>query len=403
MIFLYNLVIWIFVALLWVVHFFNGKLSKMVKGRKEQSFVQYDGREVICVHCASLGEFEQGRVLIEKLRAQNPNARLVLTFFSSSGYEIRKNFNGVDEVYYLPFDTKSAVRKFVKTLNPLKFYIIKYEYWYNLLRELKANDTKIYLVSAIFSENSIFFKKKLGVGALYRSMLGMFSGIFVQDAKSKELLEGIGFSDNVVVAGDTRFDRVAGIADEKFSSSLVDEFMSAGGRCVVCGSTWAPDEEFLCEVMKARGDWLFIVAPHEISESGVERLIAQSGRKASRYSKGVINEGSTLLVIDCIGLLSKLYSFGEVSYIGGGFGVGIHNTLEAAAWGTPVVFGTNYHKFREACQLIECGAARSISSAEELLAAFDYYMGEGLGYGEVAANYVASNIGASDTILNSSL
>ncbi len=399
---LYNLSIALFVGLLYVVQFFNAKVRKMIVGRRNQHYsTTLSYTKTICVHCASLGEFEQGRSLIEALRVHNPKARLVLTFFSASGYEIRKNYDGVDAVYYLPFDRPRKVKKFVRELGAEEFYIIKYEYWYNLLKELNRSGCKIYLVSAIFRENSTFFRSSMRGGAFYRAMLGYFTTIFVQDNNSKELLESIGCADSVVVAGDTRFDRVAQVTKSAKQIAIVEDFVRGSELTIVCGSTWGADEELLCEVMKMKEDWKFVVVPHEISQGGVERLIENSGRVATKYSEGVLRDGSTLFVVDTIGLLSSLYQYGELAYIGGGFGVGIHNTLEAATWGVPIVFGPKYEKFREARELIAAGAARSISSADELLAAFENFAAEQKVVGAKAKTYVEHNIGATSKIISS--
>lgn len=407
---LYNLSISLFVALLYVVQLFNAKVRKMVVGRSGQDFRDTSGvaRETICIHCASLGEFEQGRSLIEALRTKYPNARLVLTFFSPSGYDIRRDYEGVDAVYYLPFDRPVAMRRFVEALSPSQFYIIKYEYWYNLLRELNRYGCELYLVSAIFRKNSVFFKSPWRGGAFYRGMLSYFTALFVQDEYSSELLGGLGYADKTVVVGDTRFDRVASVVGSARRIELVERFAQGSPLTIICGSSWDADEELLCEVMARREQWRFVVVPHEISESRIVKLIKNSGRIASRYSQGVIAEGSTLLVVDTIGLLSSLYGYGQIAYIGGGFGAGIHNTLEAATWGVPIVFGAKYHKFREARDLISLGAASSVSNGEEMLVAFDSYAQDGAQdgaqngahAGALAKEYVAINTGATGKIIS---
>ncbi len=405
----YNIGIHLFIAVVYLLQPLNSKLRKMVAGRRAQRITAKNQGDVIVIHCASLGEFEQGRPLIEKLRVRYPSARLVLTFFSASGYEIRKNYTGVDEVYYLPFDTAGGMRKFFYELKPSMCFIIKYEYWYNMLATLNRLGTKAYIVSAIFRQDSIFFKNKLGFGKFYRDILNRFTKIFVQDSASEELLSSIGIGEGrVIVAGDTRFDRVAKLTTEAKDIELVARFTEQvdpsqkerESVTVVCGSTWAQDEELLIEVMKERPRWKFIIVPHEISNSEIKRLMESSGRKAVRYSQGELSGDESLLIVDTIGLLSSIYRYGSVSYIGGGFGAGIHNTLEAAAWGLPVIFGTKYHKFREAVGLIKCGAARSISNGDELLDSLDYYLSEeGNNFGAVAREYVERHLGASEMIL----
>lgn len=401
---LYNIGICLFWALMWLMQPFVGKAKKMVRGRSAQRVTQSEpGRQTICVHCASLGEFEQGRPLIEALRAKYPEARLVLTFFSSSGYDIRHNYSGVDDVYYLPIDTPVAVRRFLNKLRPEKFYIVKYEYWYNLLRQLRARGVELYLVSAIFGERSSFFAPAIKGGRFYRSMLDFFTHIFVQDEASAERLEAIGFrSDRVTVAGDTRFDRVAKVITTAKNIEMAAQFVAHAELTVVCGSTWGADEELIVSVMHQRPEWKFIVVPHEISAARIERLIEQSGRQAIRFSEQSAEvAGASLMVVDTVGLLSSIYQYGQVAYIGGGFGTGIHNTLEAATWGMPVVFGPRYERFKEAVELVEMSAAKSIGTAEELLAALDHYAQRFSESGAAARQYVQKNIGATQIIIDS--
>ncbi len=406
--FLYNFSIHLFVALLFVLRLFNGKIKRMVDGRKEQQkqWSEFshkdDPKRVICVHCASLGEFEQGRSLIEDLRKREPGAKIVVTFFSPSGYDIRKNYAGADAVYYLPFDTRGSVKRFLDAINPSEFYIIKYEFWYNLLSELSCRGVKVYLVSAIFRENSQFTANRWRGGDFYRSMLNFFTLLFVQDEASKQLLTRLGCSeDRCHVVGDTRFDRVAQLVESSQRIELVEEFLEGAlSLTVVCGSTWPEDEELLVELMKNHADWRFIVAPHEISQINIEKMIQASGRVASRYSSAGLQDGSTLLVIDTIGLLSSVYRYADITYIGGGFGAGIHNTLEAATWGKPIVFGAKYHNFKEARDMVELGAAKSITSYAELEAAFADYSENYVAFGVQAREYVMANIGATGKILN---
>lgn len=401
---LYNISIHLFSVLLWCAQPFVAKARLMVRGRRGQRFCPSDGSrttdKVICVHCASLGEFEQGRPLIEAIAKRYPSYRLVLTFFSPSGYEIRKNYSGVDAVYYLPLDTPRATRRFARELAPDVVIFVKYEYWYNILRQLKLHGAKIYVVSAIFRPTMSFFSPTWKGGVFFRNMLRLFDAIFVQDEASVSLLGTIGLSSNVILAGDTRFDRVADLVDSAKELPEVDRFVDRSFT-VVCGSTWGPDEELLTQLMHSKPEWRFIVAPHEISSERIEKMIAQSGRKAVKYSQiGATAGDETLLVVDCIGILSSLYRFAGIAYIGGGFGVGIHNTLEAATWGVPVVFGPSYERFREAVGLVDCGAARSIASYDELRLAMDYFHDNRAVCGALSSGYVASNIGATDRILD---
>lgn len=389
---------------------FSARARLMVRGRRGQNF-RDEGtgtglgagagkRETIMVHCASLGEFEQGRPLVEALRAQYPEARLVVTFFSPSGYEIRKNYAGADAVYYLPLDTPRAARRFVAQLQPDRVFFVKYEFWRNILRALHRSGARVYLVSGIFRKDMTFFRSAWAGGNFFRSILGSFDHFFVQDEASAALLASIGLGDRVTVAGDTRFDRVAGLAQSAPRNEAVERFVG-DSFTVVAGSTWPEDEALLIELMAARPDWKFVVAPHEISSERIDRFMADSGRKAIRYSNISAAQGDeTLLMIDSIGLLSSLYRYGQLAYIGGGFGAGIHNTLEAAAWGRAVVFGPRYTKFREAVGLVECGAAISVTTADELKDAMATLSSSWRTVGDLAAAYVQSHIGATSTIMD---
>lgn len=384
---------------MWLAQPFVSKAHKMVRGRAEQRFLPSNGRRTFCVHCASLGEFEQGRPLIEALRARYPDVRLVLTFFSPSGYDVRHNYQGVDDVYYLPLDRASSVRNMLDALSPEKFFIIKYEYWFNLLKQLNERGCELYLVSAIFRPRMRFFASRWRAGGFFRSMLDMFTHIFVQDEASQQLLERSGVVKNVSIVGDTRFDRVAALSGTAIDVPMVADFTCGGGYTIVCGSTWSADEDLLLELMRAHTGWRFVVVPHEISDSRIERLIERSGRSACRYSHGEVAADATLLVVDTVGLLSSLYRYGQVAYIGGGFGVGIHNTLEAATWGVPIVFGPCYSKFREAVDMVALGSAFSISDALQLDQTLCWLEGCSVERGSIAARYVEQNIGATQSIM----
>ena len=318
----------------------------------------------IWIHVASLGEFEQGRPIIERLRHEHPEFKILVTFFSPSGYEIRKNYRGADYIFYLPIDTPGHARRFLDAARPEIAIFVKYEFWLNLLGELRRRKIRTYIVSAIFRRNSIFFRP---YGGLWRQALETFDTIFVQNEESKQLLAGLGF-DNVLVAGDTRFDRVAEIAAAAKRLDLIERF-KGDKRLFVAGSTWGPDEELLIRLMNENPDVKFIVAPHEMDESRIARLMNETRGGALRYTHCTPNTafGSRqLLVLDTVGILSSVYGYATWSYIGGGFGVGIHNTLEAATFGLPVAFGPNYRKFKEARDLVTLGAARSVSNYEEL-------------------------------------
>lgn len=381
---------------------FNKKAGAWVRGRKKLldglRNEMTDGRTV-WIHAASLGEFEQGRPVIEAVREQYPQYRILLTFFSPSGYEIRRNYKGADWVFYLPADTPRNVRRFLDAVRPEVAIFIKYEFWLNYLAELSRRGIKTYIISAIFRSDSIFFRP---AGAPFRRALRGFDRLFVQDADSLRLLDGIGIR-NVSVAGDTRFDRVAKIAGGAERLPIVEDFIG-GSKVFVAGSTWEPDEDILIRFINAHPEMKFIVAPHEMDERRIGRLLAEVEGGAVRYTeyeKRAGAAGCRLLVVDVIGILSSVYSYGSYGYIGGGFGVGIHNTLEAAAFGVPVAFGPNYRKFREAVELIEAGAARSISSYEELASWFGELSEEGRysAASSAAGEYVRSRCGATDIIL----
>ncbi len=355
---------------------------------------------VVWVHAASLGEFEQGRPVIEAIRAAHPEYKILLTFFSPSGYEIRKNYPGADWVFYMPEDTPRLAREFVRAAHPEIAIFIKYEFWLNHLRELRHAGARTFNISAIFRRDSVFFK---WYGGSFRTALRGFERLFVQDEASRELLAELGVT-SVTVAGDTRFDRVASIASAAKKIEVVERF--AGGAPVfVAGSTWQPDEELLAKTIASHPEIRWIVVPHEIDADHIDRLAATMPLPTVRYTMCTPTTDLTtpgVLIIDVIGLLSSLYGYATYAYIGGGFGAGIHNTLEAAVFGLPVAFGPNYRKFREAREMIALGAARSISSAPELEAWLAELAADPALYAvtsRAAADYVASNRGATDTIV----
>jgi len=323
---------------------------------------------IVWIHVASLGEFEQGRPIIERIRKEHPEYKILLTFFSPSGYEIRKNYQGVDYIFYLPIDTPRNARRFLDAAHPEIAVFVKYEFWLNLLYELRRRKVRTYIVSAIFRRNSIFFRP---YGGMWRQALESFDVMFVQNEESKKLLAGLGF-DNVIVAGDTRFDRVAEIAKAAKHIDVIERF-KGDKRVFVAGSTWGPDEELLIRLINDNPDIKFIVAPHEMDESRMARLAAEIKGGTLRYTQCTPHTSygpKQLLILDTVGILSSVYSYATWSYIGGGFGVGIHNTLEAATFGLPVAFGPNYQKFKEARDLVTLGAARSINDYDELRAWF---------------------------------
>ena len=383
--------------------FGNPKAMLWIAGRKGliarlESTLKPNERR-IWVHAASLGEFEQGRPLIEKIKEQHPEYKIVLTFFSPSGYEVRKNYTGADYIFYLPADTPSNARRFIDLVNPEKVLFIKYEYWYNYLSTLKRRSIPVYLCSAIFRENQLFFK---WYGGWYRKILSLFGHLFVQTANSGELLKKLGYT-NVTVTGDTRFDRVYAIATQSREIPEVAAFVG-NYPCLIAGSTWEPDEDLLSTYINMESAPIkYIIAPHEIQPSHIERIERSVQKKVVRFSAWKRDQSGNpdVLIIDNIGMLSSLYRYGQVSYIGGGFGKGIHNTLEAATFGLPVLFGPNYHKFQEAKDLIALGGAFSISSQDELNSRLDELFNNVTSLSEAqktAAEYVKNNIGATELI-----
>lgn len=323
---------------------------------------------VVWIHVASLGEFEQGRTIIEEIRRSYPEYKILLTFFSPSGYEIRKDYKGADYIFYLPVDTPGNARRFLDAAHPEIAIFVKYEFWLNLLSELRRRKIRTYIVSAIFRRKSVFFRF---YGGMWRQALETFDTLFVQNDESKKLLSEIGF-DNAIVAGDTRFDRVAEIAAAAKHIDIVERF-KGDERLFVAGSTWGPDEELLIRLMNENPDVKFLIAPHEMDETRIAHLMQETKGGALRYSQCTPSIGyrtRQLLILDTMGLLSSVYGYATWSYIGGGFGVGIHNTLEAATFGLPIAFGPNYEKFKEARDLATLGAAKPIQNYEELRAWF---------------------------------
>lgn len=384
----------------------NDKARQWVQGRKHlmerisQALKPDDGPRY-WVHCASLGEFEQGRPLIEALREEHPGCSIVLTFFSPSGYEIRKNYAGADYVWYLPDDTPRHAREFVRLVRPEKVFFIKYEFWRNYLSVLHKENIPTSLVSANFRPDQLFFK---WYGGWYRKVLRCFSHLFVQNQRSASLLNGIGLT-NVTVTGDTRFDRVCRIADEAGPIGAIARFVN-GMPCIVAGSSWPPDEALLTEYLNTTDRPVkWILAPHEIDEAHVKGILASIRKKAVRYTQITDDQDlsdTDVLIVDNMGMLSAVYQYGRIGYIGGGFGRGIHNTLEAAVFGMPVLFGPCYKNFQEAVDLIACGGARSINTYDDLKHWLDTWLDqpeELAKAGKAAGAFVAQGKGATRTVL----
>lgn len=390
---------------------FNKKSALWCRGQKglvkriENDMRLVDGR-VVWFHCASLGEFEQGRQLIEEWREKYPSDTIIITFFSPSGYEIRKDYKGADYIYYLPLDTTSNARRFIKAINPKYAIFIKYEYWNNYTKELKKIGAKVYVVSAIFRKNSMFFHP---CGGAYRAILRRFDHLFLQNEASKELLSSIGIT-NTTVCGDTRFDRVLKIASQTKPIPKVEAFVSNNSDVFITGSSWPKDDEITIELVASFPDIKFIIVPHEIEETKIEDIVehcAKLGRKTVRYSKENDTDSfceAEVLVIDVIGILSSTYGYCKYAYIGGGFGAGIHNTLEAATFGLPIMFGPKHERFDEAVALVNNGIATVIKTPEEAkewLLVMSSNKERYLKISSAAKTFVVKNGGASQEILNS--
>ncbi|WP_195437596.1 3-deoxy-D-manno-octulosonic acid transferase [Parabacteroides goldsteinii] len=360
----------------------------------------------IWFHASSLGEFEQGRPMMEKIKAEHPEYKILLTFFSPSGYEVRKNYNGADVICYLPFDTPYRVKKFLNLANPSIAVFIKYEFWGNYLQELKHRNIPVYIISSIFRRDQLFFQ---WFGYPYRKMLYCFTHLFVQDDRSAALLKEFGIT-NVTVTGDTRFDRVLDVRNQARELSPVEHFVCEGGKekrlTLVAGSSWPQDEEILIPYFNEHPEMKLIIAPHEIHREHlmyIESLLKRpSVRLSDVFHDQSLAEGKDCLIVDSFGLLSSIYRYGTIAYIGGGFGAGIHNTLEAAVYGIPVLFGPKYHKFKEAKDLIKVGGGFSVSDKQS----FCEKMDELLTYhevleaaGESAGQFVNGNAGATDKVL----
>lgn len=353
------------------------------------------GTRYIWIHAASLGEFEQGRPLIEMIKAKQPDAHIVLSFFSPSGYEVRKGYNMVDAVVYLPFDLPENVDKFINLVNPQMAIFIKYEFWGNYLKTLKRRGIPTYLVSAIFRPGQVFFKPW---GGMFREVLSCFTTMFVQNAASRTLLNKIGFN-NVEVAGDTRFDRVADVRNAAKDFPVVERFVSNSKFTLVAGSSWQPDEDIIVPYFNSHPGMKLILAPHEFDKERLDALLAKFKRPVSLYSCASADEMEQCdaLVVDCFGILSSLYRYGQVAYVGGGFGAGIHNVNEAAVYGMPVVFGPNHKKFREATDLIACGGGFAIDGDESFAKVMDKMLSNKAFLeksGTIADKYIQSHLGA---------
>jgi len=401
---IYDLGIWLYGVLLRLISPFHPKAKLWVDGRKDilkhitQTVEQ--GQKYIWFHFASLGEFEQGRAVLEQIKSRFPNEKIILTFFSPSGFEVRKNTNLADHVFYLPEDTAANAKAFIDIIQPKIVIFTKYEYWFHYFKELKKRDIHLLMISAIFRENQVFFKP---YGGFFRSILKNVSYFFAQNTDSVHMLKWINIT-KAGLAGDTRFDRVVELPIQHKSIPQVEKFCEKQ-KTVVAGSTWKPDEELLKQLSLDNPEWKFIIAPHEIHSSHIDDIIKLFGdvllfSKFESYSDEQILQ-CKILVIDNIGMLSSLYHYADVTYIGGGFGVGIHNTLEAATYGKPVIFGPKYEKFQEAIDLVTLMAAFSISNYTELKQVFDSLQDENFLHeaSNSAKKYVQQRAGATQIIM----
>ena len=418
---MYNIVIFLYSCGVAIASLFNEKVRKMWRGEREA--VQTLKEKVdpqaqyVWFHAASLGEFEQGRPLMERLRRDHPEYKILLTFFSPSGYEVRKNYEGADIVCYLPLDTVGNARRFLRAVRPVMAFFIKYEFWYNYLHILKHRGVPVYSVSSIFRPNQVFFR---WYGRQYGRVLKCFTRFFVQNEQSRELLGTLGIQ-NVDVVGDTRFDRVLQIKEAAKDLPVIEQFISDNTshstlhtpQIFVAGSSWPPDEEIFLRYFNGRHpEWKLIIAPHVIDESHLQQInLHLKNRKVVRYTSVIgefpnnINDlrNADVLVVDCFGLLSSIYRYATVCYVGGGFGVGIHNVVEAAVWGKPVFFGPNNQRFMEAQELKECGGGIEITSYDDFANSMNHLAPDAQAVktrGEAAAECVSRRSGATERIFS---
>lgn len=401
---LYSIVISLYLTAIRMAAFFNHKKARlMVEGHKQVYRILQEklipGEKYLWFHAASLGEFEQGRPLIERIRKEYPKYKILLTFFSPSGYEVRKNYDGADIVCYLPIDTPFNARKFVKTVHPAMAFFIKYEFWQNYMKALQKYEIPIYSICSIFRPEQVFFR---WYGGQYYQVLTRITHFFVQNEQSKALLATRGIKDNVTIVGDTRFDRVRDIALQAKQLPIVESFR---GDCktFVAGSSWEPDEDLFIPYFNEHKDWKLIIAPHVVSESHIKGILEKLDRKTVRYSQATPENviSAECLIIDCYGLLSSIYNYGDVAYVGGGFGVGIHNLLEAAIYGIPVLFGPNNQRFQEAQELKTCGGGKEICDMKSFVSQMDELLNSQQqleNSGSAAGAYVKSRVGALEKI-----
>ena len=416
---IYNIVIYFVLWGIAIASLFNEKVRKMWRGEREAFKILKQkvdpNAKYIWFHAASLGEFEQGRPLMERIRKDYPQYKILLTFYSPSGYEVRKNYEGADIICYMPVDTRLNAIRFLRLVRPVMAFFIKYEFWSNFLHILKHRNIPTYSVSSIFREDQVFFK---WYGRNYAGVLKCFTRFFVQNEESKRLLEGIGIT-AVDVVGDTRFDRVLQIKEAAKQLPICEAFRTGVAssqsadvphhdfKVFVAGSSWPPDESIFIPFFNEHKDWRLLIAPHVIAEEHLKLILSLiKGKKVVRYTQTTPEEAAEadVLIIDCFGLLSSMYNYGDVAYIGGGFGVGIHNTLEAAVWNMPVIFGPNNKKFQEAQGLLKSGGGFEINTYEDFSGLMSSLMNDETFLkqaGDKAGAFVAHLAGATDKVLAS--
>lgn len=416
---IYNIVIYFVLWGIAIASLFNEKVRKMWRGEREAFKILKQkvdpNAKYIWFHAASLGEFEQGRPLMERIRKDYPQYKILLTFYSPSGYEVRKNYEGSDIICYMPVDTRLNAIRFLRLVRPVMAFFIKYEFWSNFLHILKHRNIPTYSVSSIFREDQVFFK---WYGRSYAGVLKCFTRFFVQNEESKRLLEGIGIT-AVDVVGDTRFDRVLQIKEAAKQLPICEAFRTGVAssqsadvphhdfKVFVAGSSWPPDENIFIPFFNEHKDWRLLIAPHVIAEEHLKLILSLiKGKKVVRYTQTTPEEAAEadVLIIDCFGLLSSMYNYGDVAYIGGGFGVGIHNTLEAAVWNMPVIFGPNNKKFQEAQGLLKSDGGFEINTYEDFSGLMSSLMNDEAFLkqaGDKAGAFVAHLAGATDKVLAS--
>jgi len=416
---IYNIVIYFVLWGIAIASLFNEKVRKMWRGEREAFKILKQkvdpNAKYIWFHAASLGEFEQGRPLMERIRKDYPQYKILLTFYSPSGYEVRKNYEGADIICYMPVDTRLNAIRFLRLVRPVMAFFIKYEFWSNFLHILKHRNIPTYSVSSIFREDQVFFK---WYGRSYAGVLKCFTRFFVQNEESKQLLKGIGIT-AVDVVGDTRFDRVLQIKEAAKHLPICAAFRTGVAssqsadvphhdfKVFVAGSSWPPDENIFIPFFNEHKDWRLLIAPHVIAEEHLKLILSLiKGKKVVRYTQTTPEEAAEadVLIIDCFGLLSSMYNYGDVAYIGGGFGVGIHNTLEAAVWNMPVIFGPNNKKFQEAQGLLKSGGGFEINTYEDFSGLMSSLMNDETFLkqaGDKAGTFVAHLAGATDKVLAS--